>query len=128
MRWEALARLAPAEVALSAATRELADPAQNGRLFTQWYAPAEDLRALFSRAGTVIVYRDGDDTGDPSSVALMDDGRVRIGDRVCAVRIDRIRVHEQVTSVWGYRGELTPDPWSRLSRRVLETTAWAADL
>jgi HEAT repeat protein len=128
MRWEALARLAPAENALSAATRELADPAQNGRLFTQWYAPAEDLRALFSRAGTVLVYRDGDDTGETSSVALMDDGRVRIGDQVCAVRIDRIRVHEQVTSVWGYRGELTPDPWSRVSRRVLETTAWAADL
>jgi len=127
VRWQALARLAPAEIVLSEATRELADPAHNGRLFTQWYAPAEDVRAVFSRAGTVILYRDGDDVGETSSCVLMDDGRARIGDRICSVRIDRIRIHEPVTSVWGYRGELTPDPWSRLSRRVLETTAWAAD-
>jgi HEAT repeat protein len=127
MRWQAVARLAPGEAALSEATRDLADPGHNGRLFTQWYAPSEDLRAVFSRAGAVIVVRDGDDVGESESCALLDDGRVRIGDRVCLVQLRRARIHEPVVSVWGYRCDLTPDPWSDLPVRVLETTAWSAD-
>jgi len=125
MRWEALMRLAPtAEIAFPEATRQLADPAYVGRLFAQWHSPVEDLGVVFSRAGTVIARRE--DEIKTSTFAMTDDSRVRIGEQSYNIRIDRVRIHNPVTSTWGYRAQLIPDPWSHLPRRLLETASWAS--
>jgi HEAT repeat protein len=124
MRWQALVRLTPkAEATLPEATRQLADPAHVGRLFTQWHTPIEHLSAVFSRVGAVIVYRE--DEVESSTFAMENDDKVRIGEKIYSICIDRVRIHDPATSMWGYRVQLIPDPWSHLPMRVLETMSWA---
>lgn len=125
LRWAAIARLrGSAENALAAATRALADPAHTGRMFTQWYAPGEDLCIVLTLAGTALVRRGGED--EVSTFTITEDGALRIGAHTCSCRIARVRIHGAVTSTWGHRVELSPDPWSHAMRRTLETASWSA--
>jgi len=126
-RWQAIVRLGRGEPALPEATRALADPAHTGRLFTHWYEPSEDFSAIFSRAGMVIVFRDGDRVGEVDSFEVMANGRVRIGDQPCTLRLDRVLIHEPVVSTWGYSLLIKPDPWSSEPQRVVETITWRDD-
>lgn len=123
-RWQALVRLSRGETALPEATRPLADPGRTGRLFTHWYEPGDDLGVIFTRAGMMIVFRDGDHAGEIGAFDMMADGRARIGDADAALRVDRVRLHEPVVSSWGYSVVMRPDPWSSAPRRVLETLTW----
>jgi hypothetical protein len=123
-RWQALVRLSRGETALPEATRPLADPGHTGRLFTRWYEPGDDLSVIFTRAGVMILFRDGDHTGEIGAFDMLADGRARIGDEDCTLRLDRVRLHEPVVSSWGYSVVMKPDPWSSAPRRVLETLTW----
>ncbi|HEX4419011.1 MAG TPA: HEAT repeat domain-containing protein [Kofleriaceae bacterium] len=99
--------------------RVLADPGGHGRFFTRWSTPIADLRVVFSGRGIMLVYRD--DEVEIGRCTAADGGGVRIAHQVVGVRMERIRIHELVTSAWGYRLELTPDPWSQRPRCILQS-------
>jgi hypothetical protein len=125
LRWAAIVRLSGVpESAFAAPTRLLGDPAQTGRLFTHWYAPGDDISIVFSRAGVMLVRRDGADA--VTTFAMTDGGTLLIDENVYSCRIARVRIHGAVTSTWGHRVELSPDPWSGSAKRTLETTSWSA--
>jgi hypothetical protein len=101
-RWEALVRLSHGEGELPESSRALADPAHGGRLITHWYEPVGDLFVKFSRAGMMIVFSDEEPVGEVGSFKVMADGHARINDRHCTLRVERVRIHEPISSSWDF--------------------------